>query len=284
MPTQVNVTSPITLVAHGRSGTSLLHNVFSAHPDVDPVGETANLVLGIGYAVDSVEDIVPGRYDVDGQFVAYARRRAQAIRSAYVAMFPSEKPRWMQKPIGASFAMDIFGQMSSKVDFFTWYWQVMLGAFPDGKYITILRNPADVVLSSTQYWGLTEKMIWDGLGSMAKIISHVDSPISYAVHYDELINDPETQIRKLCGIVDLSFHPNMLAATKKIYVPKIGVEIANVDEERSRHERRFSREEEWGKLDLNSVTRDTLLDLKNLWARFNFELPLPKRFREHFDI
>ncbi|WP_193143402.1 sulfotransferase [Fluviibacterium sp. MJW13] len=44
MPNRTNLTAPICLVGLGRSGTTLVTNIFRRHPGFQSLGETANLV------------------------------------------------------------------------------------------------------------------------------------------------------------------------------------------------------------------------------------------------
>ena len=45
MPNEDNILRPITLVSYGRSGTSLVHNILAAHPDIEGCGETMPLIF-----------------------------------------------------------------------------------------------------------------------------------------------------------------------------------------------------------------------------------------------
>src|SRR5881392_2281706 len=88
MPNESNIGSPISLVAHGRSGTSLLFRAFGKLADVDCVGETANMIFTTWRALDQIAGIT--RYGVIPN-PHYKQDAARLVRNAFLQIFPSEK-------------------------------------------------------------------------------------------------------------------------------------------------------------------------------------------------
>ncbi len=94
MPNIRNIESPITLIAHSRSGTSVLLRAFGLHPDVEAVGETANLVFTTWRALEQISGLTRyGNADCSAD-------AAVLVRNAFLHAFPSPKRHWMHKPIG----------------------------------------------------------------------------------------------------------------------------------------------------------------------------------------
>ena len=97
-----NIKSPITLISHGRSGTSLLQNIFDAHPDISVAGETADLIFSTWYSLWRAKGIVPGLIE-NGNVVPWEQRAARGVRAVFDEIFNIETQYWMQKPIGQPF-------------------------------------------------------------------------------------------------------------------------------------------------------------------------------------
>jgi hypothetical protein len=279
MPNPSNIGAPITLIAHGRSGTSVIHKLFEQHPDVDSLGETADLVLGVWYSLGVSEDIVRGQFDSSGRMVNYELRSVEAFRAMYMAMFPSEKKYWMQKPIGASFVRDAGRFWGHEAEFIAWYWDSMATLFPQGKFMTILRNPCDVVLSSADYWGMSQSDAWKSVGLMARVLSHPKSLATHAISFDELVRDPKTEIQKLCDAAGVTFDSCMIKATEFVHVPKMGTFVQSQELEKERVVRKFSRQEQWSELDCTAIDEAAIESLRILWEKYRAPLELPSSIR-----
>src|ERR1041385_3414644 len=186
MPNQENIDRPVTLAAHGRSGTTVLAKVFEYHPDFAYVGETANLIFNAWSAVEFSAGSLMHTDETD-RMVSDDERAARVVRQAVVSCLPDTRPSWFQKPIGVptvvpkKFGNDRWPEAAE------WYWKVMGRSFPRAKFFTVLRNPCDVVLSSKSYWGYGEADMWWSLGFLSYILVHQSSPIRYAILFDDLV-------------------------------------------------------------------------------------------------
>jgi hypothetical protein len=229
----------------------------------------------VWYSLELGKDIVRGQRDRDGKTIEYRDRLLRAFRNMYMDMFPSPKKFWMQKPIGSSFVRNLGRFWEREADFIDWYWETMVTLFPDGRFLTILRNPCDVVLSSADYWGMDQRDAWISLGVMARILLHSNSLISHAIRFDNLVNEPEAEIRRLCDAAAIPFDASMLQATKVVHVPKIGTFVQPADAEKERIERKFSRQEQWANLDRGAIEPDAVGDIRMLWDRYGVPLELP---------
>lgn len=213
------ISSPISIVSYGRSGTSLLSWVLGNHPDVDFIGETAQMVFWTWLAVEQSHTVVRTNGDKPQ---AVTRESAvfcgEAVRSVFRGLFPSTKKYILQKPIGMP---EAFWYLKlKKIECAAWYWNALNHSFPDGKFLTILRNPLDVAISAALFWNVPLRDVLLQLGEMADLITHKDSKIDYAVEYDRLVAEPEAQIRALCRHLSLDFHPAMLEALATRHVPQ----------------------------------------------------------------
>ncbi len=217
MPSIENIARPITLIGFGRSGTSLLSAMIAAHTEVDFVGETAQPIfwtwLGAEQSQGLVRPTIIADAPVPGELAC-----ALAVRGAMLGQFPSDRPRWMHKPIGVPESF-WYLKLTSR-DCGTWYWKALSSSFPDGHFITILRNPIDVAISARLYWGFETAQIVSQLREMADLVSHPDSRIAHAVNYDHLVTAPEATIKALCADIDLALDTAMLAPLTLQHAPR----------------------------------------------------------------
>ncbi len=275
VPDPSNVTSPITLVGYGRSGTSLIMHVLGDHPNVEICGETQSLIAGTWHAAERLKGIVrPDQTLADG--ADHRDRCAAAVRAAFLAMFPPNgRPRWMHKPIGIPwvFHTEKFSSLPFQ-DRCAWYWDVFGRCFPDAKVLTILRHPYDVVLSAERYWGTPHDRSWRGIVSMARLLDHADSRVDHAVSFAEMASDPEAEITRLLTFAELPDHAAPFAAAQAVYVPQMGQNRVPKARLTDLVGRRFSHRARWRDIDQATFTQDDRDIMSAMWQRFGFSLDL----------
>lgn len=218
-------TTPFFIVGTGRCGTTLLqvmlssHNRLSIPPEVrffgrmDPVREFS----------DPLED---------SQVEAYALKCLQDL--------------WWQN-LGVDveeLANEIRGGLRSAKDIFLWVLRNLvpeqhlrigekspphamhidriLELFPDAKFIHIHRDPRDVVTSYLkQYWCTDKSGINVALycrhclSVLAKQTDKLGSDTIQTVCYEQLVQDPEPVLRRLCEFLGEEFDPAMLSFDKR---------------------------------------------------------------------
>lgn len=269
MPNVDNITSPITLVSFGRSGTSLIFNVLRAHPDVDACGETQPLIFGTWEGARRVGGVIrPDKTLPEG--ADHDLRCARAVRSVFLTTFPSDAPRWCHKPINVPFTIaegqrvppDRFAPHVPK------YWHTLASSFPDGQVITVLRHPYDVALSAWRYWNNPLPKIWRSIVCMAQLLLHDDAPVGLALRHRAFVETPEEEITRLLDHVGLSHHPACFEAAKKVYVPKMGTSERDKADMKGHTARGFSHRAAWDKLDMRTFTDEDRQILVDMWAKY----------------
>jgi len=275
MPSPNNIDAPITLIANGRSGTSLVMHVLGDHRDVDACGETQQLLVGSWHAAERAKGLV--RPDPTlGEDAKFEARCAKVVRNAFLAMFPDTgTPRWMHKPIGVPwvFGLPPFRKMQPH-ERIAWYWRVIGQSFPKGRNITVLRHPYDVVLSAAQYWGVTHVAAWRSVVTMARIIAHPASDIDFAVSHARMTENPDAEVARLLTALDLEPDPASVDATGKVFVPKMGMNKVPKHAVPDQVSRGFSRRTAWHEIDMSEFTDAQREVLTAMWARFGEELEL----------
>lgn len=271
--------SPITLISHGRSGTSLMQNIFEAHPDISVAGETADLIFSTWYSISRAKGIIPGLIE-RGKVVPWEERVSRGVRAVFDELFDLKTPYWMQKPIGQPFVINYLRQQGNSLEeWFDLYWEILDRVFPRGKFITILRHPCDVVLSSKEYWGRDPAHVWRDIATVARCILHPSSKVKFAVSYEQLVREPELVLKKLFFDLEIDYHPQVLSAFNYIYVPNKNGWKQEKYEFQDKISKTFSRRDQWKQVDLSIVALEDFQAIEKLWQHFGWELEVPRDFQ-----
>lgn len=273
MPNTNNILAPVTLLANGRSGTSLIQSIFSNHPGFDTCGETAAQIFGTFHATDRLEGLVRAdfRLPKDASFKA---RSGKATRAALLETFRNPNTRfWMHKPIGVPWVWQALGQSElSEEDRIKWYWDVLAYTFPESENITVLRHPYDVVLSAENYWGITLKQAWGSIVRMAQILGHANANIRHAVVYDRLVQEPLAETERMFTAIDRPFNPSCLRAFEHIWVPEMGERKQALDNSHARHKAKFTRKGDWGRVQDAGFSQEDHDILAAMWHKYGVSL------------
>jgi hypothetical protein len=191
---------PIFVGGEGRSGTTLLRVMLDAHPAIacgpeshflqDPRfkefhhhfrGKWWKRAEGFGYALSDMDDLV--RDFVRGWFETYMRRRG--------------KRRWADKT-------------PSTIRDLPYLWEL----FPTAKFVHMIRDGRDVCCSMLeQKWGP------DDVDDAAKrwvaaieagAVHRGDVNRYMEIRYEDLVQQPERELRRLCTWIGEDFDPAML--------------------------------------------------------------------------
>lgn len=190
--------SPVFLVGFPRSGTTLLDTMLMGHPDVAVMEEKA-VLSAASRALGSFEAIA----SLDGQAVRDAQNRyfADAAR------------------VGADLARKV---LIDKNPLHLMQVPLIHRLFPDARFILALRHPADVILScyfsnfrltpslanflhldtASEFYDLAFAM-WERSRELMEIDVHT-------VVYEQLVDDPEAQLRSLAAFLRLEWRDELL--------------------------------------------------------------------------
>jgi hypothetical protein len=267
MPNQRNIKSPIILISPGRSGTTLISDVFEKRPECSSCGETVDLIFDLWNAAQRSLSHISSEKSLDPAH-SNDSVNAEFVRQGFLALLSDDKSLWFQKPIGipVAFSASLF-DVSSWEEKARTYWHVMNNVFPDAKYFTILRHPCDVVMSFKRRFSVDEKTCWAILGFLAYIISHPDSRVQHAISYDELVNDSESTLKSLLSYLDVDFCNEMIDSFQLVHSWHNDTKSSNQSE--------FSWKRQWGELDPASADPRFVEAIKNQFAKFGFKLQLP---------
>ena len=174
--------SPITLVGIGRSGTTLLENVFKSCEDVYATGETGGLIFGTYIGSEASFFHSP--------ILDYSNRevyKSSVVRALFDKLFPindNNYKHWFHKPAGIPkfIPWKQYREESDNSEFpVTWYWHVMNEVFPNSKYICVLRNPWEIVISRVVFSGWKEEGGWEDIKILYDILNYNKSNIYFVL-------------------------------------------------------------------------------------------------------
>lgn len=212
MPNQENIDRPITLVGAGRSGTTLLTNVFRAHPRCESLGETGDLLFSSYYHVHGALPICAPFFEPANAGV-HARG---AVHTMLRSLASSDRPFWFHKPIQIPDVRRLFDDDES---FMRWWWAAHETLFPDARTFTVLREPREVIASSMTRWSFTLDQAVDNLELLYRWLLHEDSRCTFAIRFEELVDTPEVTVRALFEYVGLPFEPACLRVFDQVHAP-----------------------------------------------------------------
>lgn len=119
-----------------------------------------------------------------------------------------------------------------------YYIDTINSLFPQARFVHIIRDPRDVLLSQKKRWKrrkfntkvklpfhitirqwlnyhpITIMKLW--VSANRKISSYSGKPFFYSVKYEDLLSQPEETLRGMCDFLNISFEPQMLE------VPQVG--------------------------------------------------------------
>lgn len=209
------------IVGSGRSGTTLMRAMFNAHPALAVMHE-GHVVAALArhrkryeawderavahFTADLFDDVNFRRIDLPRNEVAEVLRSplplnfSDAIRRVFSLYAKREgKPRYGDKTPGYVLAMPLLGKL-----------------FPEAMFVHVIRDGRDVatafsdvsfgphnVAEAAIYW---RRRVRSGrrAGRNLGLRRYCE------VRYDDLVDEPERVLRRLCSFVDLSFDPAML--------------------------------------------------------------------------
>ena len=189
---------PVFIASMPRSGSSLLDQIIDAHPEAAGVGELTSIDL---FAKEFGKAYDPS-LQPPACFGAYQSklwtRTAEAYIKEITALAPPEARRVVNKSLSNYHLVGIMARM-----------------FPRCRIINLMRDPRDVAIScfmgnfhTNMFWTVDIQGVADVWESSRKCMEHwkqvLDIPI-LDVHYEQLIMDPENQMRRVLEFIGLEW-------------------------------------------------------------------------------
>jgi len=221
MVTPTDTPLPLFIIGSGRSGTTMLRLMLNCHSAIRIPRES--------WFIINLIDELPGH----GPLSDTQRRRAHEIirthsrwkdwecDDAVLLSAITEHPQ----PDLAGLVDAVFRRCSGMGDARRWgdktpkyslYARKMAAVFPEAFFIHMIRDARDVYLSMklARWFGGSARRIgkyWRSTTESAAELRTVCSSRYREVHYEELVKDPEKQLRDICEVLGENFERAMLS-------------------------------------------------------------------------
>lgn len=251
MPSLENILSPFTIIGNACCGTSLVARTLGNHSQCTFVGESVDLIHSVWKSLK----LFPSKRQLE---------IPDAIRRHFLRLFPSQTQYWLHMPIGIPMAQSMFDDEETFLD---WYWEVLEGVFPKANYLTVLRHPMDVLVSSSESPGTFESII-NCNRLAAKTITHPRSRVMYAVNYHDLRRDRRKEVEQLLAHLGLEFEEACLEPLDELLVANNCHETQSSHNSESDTADVFSLREQWGRIPRSLITTKYRQAVDACWAKF----------------
>lgn len=199
--------APIFICGMPRTGTTLADRILSSHSGVTAAGELSDFALGLKHAARTRSPYVLDPETLD----AAADTDLGQVGQDYL-----ERVRG---------SLEIEGRFTDKMPLNILLAPVILAALPEARVICLRRHPADTVLSNFRQMFATSYSYYNyayRLEDTARYYVAFDAMVRRfeemlpanrftVVHYERIVRDLETEVRRLLDFCDLPFEPQCLA-------------------------------------------------------------------------
>lgn len=201
---------PLILFSLPRSGSTLLQRILSGHPGIASTAEPWLLI--------------PQLYAFRESGVAAQYRHRSLVRA--LEDFCNELPEGKQTYLRElrRFVLSLYSQAAGpeatyfldKTPRYALIAEDVLSVFPEGKFVFLWRNPLAAAASMVETWydgkwRLRSRRLdlEDSLVNLVRARRSADER-AIDVRFEDLLTDPESQLKRICGYLELDFQPAMI--------------------------------------------------------------------------
>ncbi len=198
---------PVFVCGMPRSGTTLMQSILCANGPYFPMPETHFFSFAARGLPDS------GLGEADHRRIA--KRLAKRARIDLDPKDLSDRAtrRAVFERLVETFDRDGADTFLEKTPRHAFCHRDIIGAFPDARFVCMVREPRNMVASNIAAFGRGQSLIrlsrlYNRLGRAAQAIGA--RPEGRMVRYEDLLADPEGTVKDLCGFLDAPFDPKCL--------------------------------------------------------------------------
>jgi len=222
--TQQSGVDPVFLLATERSGSNLTRSILNAHPDL-----TAPHPLETAYpwrSTASPNDLQPSRRRrlvrdvlVNKNYSFQPLVESLSISNVQKRVESADVPSYL------TVQESLYGEYVRETDTERWvskdpglwhYLDEVLSYYDDPKFVYLVRDARDVVLSFKrsnvgEYHPYNTSRRWrEEQSAGLALLDALDDRRIHLLRYQDLLQDPESEVRDLCSFLDLPFEERML--------------------------------------------------------------------------
>jgi len=203
--------TPLFIFSLPRAGSTMTQRILASHPRISTTAETW-LLLPLIYTLRN-----------EGVYAKYKHKfMVSAIRD-----FSSEMPHGINDYLDSmrSFVLSLYGKAANaeaayfldKTPRYHLIVDEIIEMFPSAKFIFLWRNPLSVIASITDTFGSGKWRMYDykvdiyeGLDNLIKAYMKNKGDV-IAVRFEDLIREPEIQLKKIFNYLELPFYPDAVS-------------------------------------------------------------------------
>lgn len=223
---------PVFVVGAARSGTTLLQSMIDAHPDIALVGELHffDQILRLRESIPEPLDgkaIEPLRRGIlTCHAVQFVPEIERALDLALPRLAADPRPTYgqlLRRMLEAFRELRGAGRVGEKTPTNIRYLPEIVALFPDARIVHILRDPRDSISSRIRYPFSSPSVIFNTLLWKIEMMLAFDFRAAEAgnerymeVRYEDLVQDPERELRRVCRFIDVDYAEDMLAGHQRV--------------------------------------------------------------------
>lgn len=199
---QKEVPAPIFIIGLPRTGTTLLDRMLSSHSAIKSIGESYAFVMALQIAVGAKPGMALEPAELQR---ALALDSLEPTARAYL--------EFVRHRLSASSAKFI-DKFPENFMYVGW----IARAFPDARFILIRRDPMDICLALYKQVYFRYSYTFDDMAEYVtafdRLVRHWTSLLEgrlVEVRYENLVSQPEQELRRLMDHIGMEFEPGMLA-------------------------------------------------------------------------
>lgn len=215
---------PVFIIGCPRSGTTMLQLMLHSHPRMAVPPET-RFVIPAYYRRRVFGDLrVTERRRSMAEWIANDRstkfRELKVDKEAFIRQVV-DGPGSLGSVIGTAFRMyaERFGKprWGDKRPSYVKHTDLLLRLFPDAQFIHLIRDGRDCVASLKEMpWYTLDSFhavaTWaEAVDTGARLRRTMPEDSYYELRYEDLTDDPETELKKLCAFLEEDFSPAMVS-------------------------------------------------------------------------
>lgn len=215
------------IIGVGRSGTTLLQSMLNAHPQISvpPESHFFRKYVVPEFRGQTLKETFDDRVNALKKDIHLAR--LQIDLDALLNNFSVKNDAFFYRDLFGKILKMYCEKMGKKIvgekdPSYTRLIKEIFSIYPNSCIIHLIRDPRDVILSrSKTVWGKNQKFI-------SHLISYIDAfsrardfgPDLFGkkyieILYENLIRSPQRELQKICHVLGLNFHENMLRFHRK---------------------------------------------------------------------